>query len=575
MLLHDGSGVAPLSVPVPDDASALAAFRGRAARSGGGLGVEVVHARPPEVWSPAVGDCAGAVPRGLRPRAGHRLAADLLQRTHARRPTSNGSAASRRSRRRTTRPTSRRCRPPRRPPTPRCATSCRRGMRSPAARRSARWCTRCSSSSSDLSDDAAVTALVRRAGRAMGAGRRRGRAEPPGCSLRWPHRWASWPAVPRSPAYLVPIGCRSWTSSCRWPVATRRARRRCCSPISFPCGVNTCRPACCRRTPMRWPSCPTYRCAATSPAASTPCCGSASPADPRYLVVDYKTNRLGAFDDEPLTAWHYRSAAMDDRDDRGALPAAGAALRGRAAPLPALAPARLRPAGAPRRRALPVPARHGRGRAWSTRRVRRRVSSHGGRRPVSWSACRSCWRGRHDHDYDAALALRAGGLLASFNRAGILTAADVHVARRLGAIGGETDEAVLLAVALVVRVDPARLGGARPGDGRGDDEPRRGRRLPRRRAGRRGARLAGRLGVAVRVEPAWSVGRYGWRDHGCGSRGTGTRRSRSPPSCCARSASQPSDLDEDVLTRGLARLFPRRGRRRPARGGVDVRGCRG
>jgi exodeoxyribonuclease V alpha subunit len=53
--------------------------------------------------------------------------------------------------------------------------------------------------------------------------------------------------------------------------------------------------------------------------------------------------------------------------------------------------------------------------------------------------------------YDASLALRADGLLGAFNRAGILSAADVHVARRLGAIGGETDEAVLLAAALVVR----------------------------------------------------------------------------------------------------------------------------
>ena len=53
--------------------------------------------------------------------------------------------------------------------------------------------------------------------------------------------------------------------------------------------------------------------------------------------------------------------------------------------------------------------------------------------------------------HDARLALRAAGLLADFNRAGILTAADVHVAQRLGRLGGETDEAVLLAVALVVR----------------------------------------------------------------------------------------------------------------------------
>jgi exodeoxyribonuclease V alpha subunit len=53
--------------------------------------------------------------------------------------------------------------------------------------------------------------------------------------------------------------------------------------------------------------------------------------------------------------------------------------------------------------------------------------------------------------HEARLALGAAGLLADFNRAGILTAADVHVAQRLGRLGGETDEAVLLAVALVVR----------------------------------------------------------------------------------------------------------------------------
>ena len=40
------------------------------------------------------------------------------------------------------------------------------------------------------------------------------------------------------------------------------------------------------------------------------------------------------------------------------LPAAGAALRRGAAPLPALAPARLRPGAAPRRGALPLPPRH-------------------------------------------------------------------------------------------------------------------------------------------------------------------------------------------------------------------------
>ncbi len=53
--------------------------------------------------------------------------------------------------------------------------------------------------------------------------------------------------------------------------------------------------------------------------------------------------------------------------------------------------------------------------------------------------------------YDATLALRATGALRSFNDAGLLTAADVHVAQRLAALAGETDERVLLAAALTVR----------------------------------------------------------------------------------------------------------------------------
>ncbi|HYH30288.1 MAG TPA: exodeoxyribonuclease V subunit alpha [Pseudonocardia sp.] len=57
---------------------------------------------------------------------------------------------------------------------------------------------------------------------------------------------------------------------------------------------------------------------------------------------------------------------------------------------------------------------------------------------------------------DARLAISAGGLLAAFNTAGVLEAADVHVAARVGRLGGETDEEVLLAVALAVRA--VRLG---------------------------------------------------------------------------------------------------------------------
>jgi exodeoxyribonuclease V alpha subunit len=46
---------------------------------------------------------------------------------------------------------------------------------------------------------------------------------------------------------------------------------------------------------------------------------------------------------------------------------------------------------------------------------------------------------------------RAAGLLEEFDQAGILAPADVHVAIRLGALTGESDDRVLLAIALTVR----------------------------------------------------------------------------------------------------------------------------
>jgi exodeoxyribonuclease V alpha subunit len=53
--------------------------------------------------------------------------------------------------------------------------------------------------------------------------------------------------------------------------------------------------------------------------------------------------------------------------------------------------------------------------------------------------------------FDRRLALSASGLLRDFNVAGVLSAADVHVARRTGALAGEGDERVLLAMALATR----------------------------------------------------------------------------------------------------------------------------
>jgi len=53
--------------------------------------------------------------------------------------------------------------------------------------------------------------------------------------------------------------------------------------------------------------------------------------------------------------------------------------------------------------------------------------------------------------FDARRVVSAAGLLRDFNEAGVLSAADVHVATRLAALAGEEDDAVKLAVALAVR----------------------------------------------------------------------------------------------------------------------------
>ena len=56
-----------------------------------------------------------------------------------------------------------------------------------------------------------------------------------------------------------------------------------------------------------------------------------------------------------------------------------------------------------------------------------------------------------DDLYAVDRALTAPGTLRPFNDAGILRAADIHVARTLAAVGGDHDDAVLLAAALAVR----------------------------------------------------------------------------------------------------------------------------
>src|SRR5690606_32531011 len=116
-----------------------------------------------------------------------------------------------------------------------------------------------------------------------------------------------------------------------------------------------------------------------------------------------------------------------------------------AAPLPALAAARLRPGAAPRRGALPLPAGdvragHPGHRRPPVRGVLLAAAGGAGRRAVRPArrvgtgprGCRVTELFEPAGPFDRRLALSAAGVLAEANAAGVLTAADVHVARRLG-----------------------------------------------------------------------------------------------------------------------------------------------
>ena len=126
------------------------------------------------------------------------------------------------------------------------------------------------------------------------------------------------------------------------------------------------------------------------------------------------------------------------------------------APLPALASARLRPGPPPRRCPLPLRARHvrsrhpGGGRPSGGRLLVAPAGRAGDRalRPAGrCSRDRAGARGPLDH----RLARSAGGVLGTFNAAGLLDASDVHVAQRLSALAEDDDPLVALGVAFVVR----------------------------------------------------------------------------------------------------------------------------
>ena len=112
------------------------------------------------------------------------------------------------------------------------------------------------------------------------------------------------------PGRRCATGCASWTSSSRWPAATcapacppRRAAARPGPAAAPPPARRTTR---WRRTPTGWRRrrSATSRCAATCPARVDAVLRLQTEAGPRFVVVDYKTNRLGD-PARPLTAADY------------------------------------------------------------------------------------------------------------------------------------------------------------------------------------------------------------------------------------------------------------------------------
>ena len=164
--------------------------------------------------------------------------------------------------------------------------------------------------------------------------------------------------------------------------------------------------------------------------------------------------------------------------------------------------------------------------------------------------------------FDARLAVAAPGLLRAFNDAGVLAAADVHVARRLAEIGRDGDEWVALAAALAVRgprlghvcVDLATIAETAAVD---VDEPVDVAALPWPPPAAWAERLAASPLVAAGEEDddAWRplrlvgstlyLDRY-WREE-----------RQVAADLRALGAVPPDDVDPDRLAAGLRRLFPR------------------
>jgi exodeoxyribonuclease V alpha subunit len=168
---------------------------------------------------------------------------------------------------------------------------------------------------------------------------------------------------------------------------------------------------------------------------------------------------------------------------------------------------------------------------------------------------------RERDPFAARFALHASGLLREFNEAGVVDAADIHVARELARLGGESEDTVLLAVALAVRgprlghvhVDLARIrdtaavDAEEPIDLAALDWPEPQGWIARVRASPLVA--AGDRPVAGEVRPLRLVGSWLYLDRYWAEE-VGVARSLR-----AMGDRPPSGVDPQLLTDGLSRLF--------------------
>ncbi|HYF24359.1 MAG TPA: AAA family ATPase, partial [Baekduia sp.] len=164
---------------------------------------------------------------------------------------------------------------------------------------------------------------------------------------------------------------------------------------------------------------------------------------------------------------------------------------------------------------------------------------------------------------DGRRALGVAGLLRAFGDAGVLAAADVHVAQRLARLAGEDDEQVQLAAALAVRAP--RLGHvladlatiAATAVPAGEQAVEAGE-LPWPEPGAWAAAVAASPLVATEPAPLRLEGTRLYLDRfWCEERAIAD-------DLAALAACEPDAVDEAALREGLARLFPEPGGERQA-----------